>query len=147
MAIAVDVLWAGRDEGVSDELLRRALVDEPEDFFKANPLVVFYAAKWGRGAPSIGCAYDPRFGYSLLWTRRDPNLAVKYRSMMSVANPRTMAAPILHRIEEVRPHGSFVTGEVALRVLQDFDRDPMVLSGAIEWMPYEDVPENARPGI
>ena len=147
MAITVDALWPGRDEGLSFELLRRAVLDEPERFFGDALLVVFYPAGWGRGAPSIGCAYDPLFGYSLLWGRKDKNLPVKQRAMMSVGTARFMAVPVDHRIEEVRPRGSFVRGEVLLRVLQDFDRDPMVLSGAVKWTPYEDVPESARPGI
>ena len=147
MAITADARWPGTDEGLSDELLRRAVIDEPERFFGDDLLVMFRPAEWGYDAPSIACAYDPLFGYSLVWAREDKNLPVKQRDMMSVSNARLMAVPVLHPIEEVRPRGSFVRGEVLLRVLQDFDRDPMVLSGAVKWTPYEDVPESARPGI
>ena len=124
MAITADFRGFGTDEALSDELLRRALIDEPGRFFDDDRLVMFYPAEWGYDAPSIACVYDPRFGYSLVWGREDKNLPVKQRDMMSVSNARLMAVPVDHPIEEVRPRGSFVRGEVLLRVLQDFDRRP-----------------------
>ena len=101
----------------------------------------------GRRAPLVTLVHDAAHGFSLMWFREDDALPPQEREMISRADPAAMAEPVPHRTEEVRPRGSFVDGEAALAVLRDFERDPMTLSGAVDWLPYDNVPERARPGI
>lgn len=148
MALACGSLWAPRGQPIDEATLRRAFLDDPGVHFSDGEEPVLITRFGGmRGGPTLGVVHDPVRGFAMEWNRPGPTLPMRERHMLSVADPAAMHVPVPHPAEEVQPQGAFLTGDVALRVALDFDRDPMVLSGAVGWMPYEDVPESARRQI
>lgn len=116
-------------------------VDELRPFFLAQPDLpvkvphadVLQVAPGRRGAPSLSYSFVPARGYSLVWERFDPQ-GRRLPAMMSAQDPARMGEWMQNPDQSVFPVGSLVPGEVAIRVIEDFARNPDVLSGAVQWV-------------
>lgn len=86
-----------------------------------------------RKSPALSYSFVPGQGYSLVWQRYDPK-GQRRPTMMSARDRGRMNDWIENPDQSVFPTGSLVPGETALRVIEDFARNPEVLSGAVEWV-------------
>ena len=86
-----------------------------------------------RGTATIGYSFVSDLGYSLDWERYDAQ-GQRRPTMMSVWKKNMMGIWKENPDQSVFPVGSLVPGEVAIRVIEDFARNPEVLSDAVEWV-------------
>lgn len=81
-----------------------------------------------RKGPRLMYEYVPDRGFSLAW-KRFGSSGEKLPPMISVGNPETIRNFMTKRNQAQVPYGSFVSGEKAYQVIQDFAADPSILSG------------------
>ncbi|WP_200689373.1 hypothetical protein [Paracoccus caeni] len=70
-----------------------------------------------------------------MWFRKGGEAIRDQREMVSVGDASRLDEFIDHPVEDAVCVGSCVSGEIAARVLEDFARNPTVLSGAVQWRP------------
>lgn len=122
----------GRHEYSVNEL-RPFFLGAPDLPVKVPHGDVLQVAPGQRGAPSLSYSFVPGHGYSLVWERFDATGA-RRPVMMSVQDPAGMDDWTQNPDQSVFPRGSLVPGEMAIKVVEDFARNPEVLSGAVEWV-------------
>ncbi|MFC7374621.1 hypothetical protein ACFQS2_13135 [Brachybacterium sp. GCM10030267] len=88
--------------------------------------------------PTLSYEYYPGRGFSLAWSRVEADGRLQ-PTVMSVGNRQLLHGFLVKPNQAQVPMGTFISGELAFRVLEDFAAAPDRLSGAIDWVAANDL--------
>lgn len=109
--------------------------DHPDKVGNAD---VFKVAPPTRASNTLTYEYMAGRGFSLVWRFVDEN-GRQVNNFVSRRGPHLMGQFLYLPDQAVVPEGSFVSGEKFFQVLEDFAKNPNILSGAIEWVAWSDI--------